>query len=115
VEPHEFFERQGDDIICKVPISFTQAALGDTIEVPTLDGKETLTIPRGTQSHQLFYLKGKGIPHLKGYGRGDQIVQVIVKTPTHLTKRQEELLREFAEISGEEISQKKRKSFWKKD
>jgi molecular chaperone DnaJ len=114
VEPHEFFEREGDDLICQVPISISQAALGAKIEALTLDGTETLTISKGTQTHQVFRLKGKGIPHLRGYGSGDLLVQVIVKTPSSLTKRQEELLRELAEIDGHEISQK-RKHFWNKD
>lgn len=113
VQPHDFFERSGDDIACTIPISFSQAALGARVEVPTLSGTETLEIPRGTQSGDLFRLKGAGMPRLKGYGRGDQIVQVKVRTPTELTKRQEELLRELAEISGEEVAPKK-KGFWKK-
>jgi molecular chaperone DnaJ len=113
VEPHEFFERQGDDIFCQVPISFPQAALGDRIQVPTLEGEETLEIPRGTQSGTLFRIRGAGMPRLRGYGRGDLVIQVIVKTPTKLTKRQEELLREFAKLSGEKISTRK-KGFWKK-
>lgn len=99
VEPHEFFTREGDDIICQVPISFPQAALGAEIEVPTLDGKRTLTIPRGIESGEFLKIKGEGFPKLKGSGRGDLIVQVLVKTPKNLTKRQEELLREFEEIT----------------
>jgi molecular chaperone DnaJ len=98
VEPHEFFQRDGDDIACQIPISFFQAALGADIDVPTLNGTRKLTVPRGTQSGQIFRLKGEGIHHMRGYGRGDEIVQIIVKTPTKLTKRQEELLREFAAI-----------------
>jgi molecular chaperone DnaJ len=113
VEPHGFFERQGDDIFCQAPISFTQAALGARIEVPTLDGKENLQIPRATQSGTLFRLKGVGMPRLKGYGRGDQVIQVVVKTPTHLTERQEALLRELAESGGESVARKK-KGFFKK-
>jgi molecular chaperone DnaJ len=113
VEPHSLFERQGDDIFCQTPISFTQAALGARIDVPTLEGKETLTIPRGTQSGTLFRLRGAGMPRLKGHGRGDQVIQVVVKTPTNLTKRQEELLKELAEISGEAVTPK-RKGFFKK-
>ncbi len=101
VEPHEFFERDGYDILCQIPISITQAALGATIDVPTIDGKESLKVPRGTQSGRVFRLKGKGVAHLKGLGRGDQVVQVLVKIPTNLTKKQEELLREFARLSGE--------------
>ncbi|RLA93725.1 MAG: molecular chaperone DnaJ, partial [Deltaproteobacteria bacterium] len=112
VDKHEFFNRKGDDITCQVPISFPQAALGAEIEVPTLEGTTKLTIPRGTQSGDIFKLKGLGIPHLNELGRGDQYVQVIIKTPTKLTKRQEELLREFAEISGEKVSSEK-KRFWR--
>jgi len=113
VEPHPFFQRQGDDIFCQAPISFTQAALGAKIEVPTLDGTEILQIPRGTQSGTLFRLKGLGMPRLKGYGRGDQVIEVVVKTPTNLTKRQEELLIQFAEASGEKVEPRK-KGFFKK-
>lgn len=98
VEPHEFFGRDGDDITCQIPISFSQAAIGGKIEVPTLNGTRKLTIPRGTQGGQIFRLKGEGFHHMRGFGRGDEIVQVIVKTPTKLTKRQEELLGEFAAI-----------------
>jgi molecular chaperone DnaJ len=96
VEPHEFFERSGDDLYCRIPISFVQATLGDTIEVPTLLGTEKLKIPKGTQNGKTFRLKGKGIAHLRGYGRGDQIIETVVMTPTQLNRRQEELLREFA-------------------
>ncbi len=113
VEPHPFFERQGDDVLCQVPISFTQAALGAKMEVPTLGGEETIQIPKGTQSGTLFRLGGAGMPRLRGPGRGDQVIQVVVKTPPHLTKRQEEILRELAEISGEEVAPRK-KGFWKK-
>ncbi|MFH0814230.1 MAG: molecular chaperone DnaJ [Pseudomonadota bacterium] len=112
VEEHEFFKRRGDDIICEVPIFFVQAALGSEIEVPTLEGTTKAMIPRGTQTGEIFHLKGLGIPHLRGFGRGDQYVQVTVKIPTKLTKRQEELLREFAETSEEKISTGKKK-FWK--
>jgi len=113
VDEHEFFDRKGNDITCQIPISFPQAALGAKIEVPTLEGKSELDIPRGTQTGEVFKLKGLGIPHLRGFGRGDQYVQVIVKTPTKLTKRAEELLREFAEVSGEHDFTGKKK-FWKR-
>jgi len=95
VEDHEFFVRSEDDIVCRVPISFVQASLGATIEVPTLKETEKIKIPRGTQTGQIFRLKGKGIPHLQGYGRGDQIIEVFVRIPTELTRKQEDLLREF--------------------
>jgi molecular chaperone DnaJ len=112
VEPHEFFHRQGNDIICQIPISFPQAALGAEIEVPTLNGTKKITIPQGIQSGETLYLKGEGIPYLKGGGRGDQIIQVIVRTPTKLTKRQEELLREFAKEGGDSVKEKGW-SFWR--
>jgi molecular chaperone DnaJ len=99
VEEHDFFVRSGDDIICSVPISFVNAALGGTIEVPTLQGKEKLKIPRGTQNGKTFRLKGKGISHIRGFGSGDQIIEVFVQIPTALNKRQEELLTEFEKLS----------------
>ena len=95
VEEHEFFIREQDDIICRVPISFVQAALGATIEVPTLKETEKIKIPKGTQNGHLFRLKGKGFPHVRGYGRGDQIIEVHVQIPTQLSRKQEELLKEF--------------------
>ncbi|MGE5253569.1 MAG: DnaJ C-terminal domain-containing protein, partial [Planctomycetaceae bacterium] len=100
VEPHSFFERHEDDVLCQIPISFVQAAMGEEIEVPTLNGTKKITIPPGTQSGQVFTLRGMGIPHLDGYGKGDQHVQVAVKTPTRLSKRQKELLIEFAAQEG---------------
>ena len=99
VEDHDIFVREGDDIVCRVPISFVQAALGATIEVPTLKDTEKIKIPKGTQTGYTFRLKGKGIPHVRGYGRGDQIIEVHVQVPTQLSRRQEELLREFEKIS----------------
>ena len=104
VEPHDFFEREDDDIFCQVPISFSQAALGAKIEVPTLDNSEKIILPKGTQAGHTFRLKAKGIPHLRGHGRGDQIIQILVKTPVKLTKKQENLFRELAIIDGEDIS-----------
>jgi molecular chaperone DnaJ len=101
VEPHELFERKDNNIYCQIPISFVKASLGATIEVMTLNGTEKLKIPKGTQSGTIFRLKGKGIPHLQGYGRGDQIIETVVKIPTNLNRRQEELLKEFAKLSGE--------------
>lgn len=98
VEDHDFFVRSDDNIICRVPISFVQAALGANIEVPTLNETEKIKIPRGTQSGRTFRLKGKGIPHVQGYGRGDQIIEVFVQIPTDLTKKQEDLLREFEKL-----------------
>ena len=99
VEPHDFFSREGDDVVCQIPISFPQAALGAQIEVPTLSGTRTLTIPKGIESGELLRIKDEGFAKMRGYGRGDQIVQVIVKTPKDLTRRQEEILREFEEMN----------------
>jgi molecular chaperone DnaJ len=99
VEEHDFFVRSNDDVLCRIPISFTHAALGTTIEVPTLEEKEKIKIPKGTQSGNTLRLKGKGIPHLRGYGRGDQIIEIFVQTPVNLNKKQEELLKEFEKIS----------------
>lgn len=101
VEPHEFFERRGNDIFLSVPISFVQACIGDEIEVPTLDGPKTLVIPPGTQPGATFRMKGLGVPDIRGFGRGDQIVEVTVSIPTKLTDRQKEILREFAAIEKE--------------
>src|SRR6266511_1678777 len=111
VEAHEFFQREDNNIICEIPISFAQAALGADIEVPTLDGKRTLTIPRATQSGEVFVLRGEGIRNLRGYGRGDQYIRVIVRTPTNLTPRQEELLREFDAASNGAAEEKTDKGF----
>lgn len=101
VRPHELFERDGDDIYCEIPITFTQAALGDEIEVPTLHGRVKLKIPAGTQSGTKFRLRGKGVPNVHGHGTGDQHVIARIVTPRKLTERQKQLLREFAEASGE--------------
>lgn len=110
---HEIFERQGSNIACDVPISFVQATLGDEIKVPTLDGEATLKIPPGTQSHTVFKMKAKGMSFIDRYGFGDQLVKVIVQTPERLTKRQEEILREFAEAGGDKADAKK-KGFFKR-
>lgn len=99
VQEHEFFVRDGDDIYCEMPLTFAQAALGDEIEVPTLYGKVKLKIPAGTQTGRKFRLSGKGIKNVHGHGIGDQYVTVRVVTPTNLTEKQKELLREFAAIS----------------
>jgi molecular chaperone DnaJ len=113
VRKHPFFERHRNDLVCQVPISFPQAALGADIDVPTLDGPERLHVPRGTQSGDVLRLKGRGMPDISGRGRGDELVEVLVETPRHLSPRQEELLRELAEIEHEHVSPK-RKSFFEK-
>jgi len=102
VQEHPIFARSNDDILCEVPISIAQAALGADIQVPTLKGNEPLTIPAGTQTDAIFRLRGKGVPNVHGHGVGDELVRVIVETPTKLTDRQRELLEEFAKLSGEE-------------
>jgi molecular chaperone DnaJ len=103
VAPHPIFQRDGADIVCEVPISFVHVALGTEIDVPTLDGKAKVKIPAGTQSGHVFRLRGRGIPHLGGYGTGDQLVRVVVETPRKLSARQRELLEEFAQVSGEDV------------
>jgi molecular chaperone DnaJ len=113
VRKHPFFERNRNDLICQVPISFPQAALGADIEVPTLDGPDRLHVPKGTQSGDVLRIKGRGMPELSGRGRGDELVEVVVETPRSLTPRQEELLRELAELEHEVVSPK-RKSFFEK-
>ena len=98
VEPHEFFQREGDLIYCRYPLAMDQATLGCKPEVPTIHGEKKLAIPKGTQSGQTFTLKNEGVPHLRGSGRGDMIVEVQVVTPTKLSKKQKELLKEFGEL-----------------
>src|SRR5262249_44435951 len=88
VRKHPFFDRAGNDLICRVPISFPQAALGAEVQVPTLDGPDRLTIPRGTQSSEILKLKGRGMPDINGRGRGDELVEVVVETPNRLSPRQ---------------------------
>jgi molecular chaperone DnaJ len=99
VKEHPFFERQGNDLYCEIPISVTQAALGAEIQVPTLEGEQTLKIPEGTQSGTTLKLRNKGVPVLNGHGKGDLFVEVRVQTPTKLTKRQRELLQELQTMS----------------
>ncbi|MDF2548139.1 MAG: molecular chaperone DnaJ [Anaerosolibacter sp.] len=113
VRPHEIFQRDGNDVICEIPITFVQAALGDEFVVPTLDGKVKYKIPEGTQSGTIFRLKGKGIPNLRGYGRGDHYVKVIVEVPKKLNDRQKELLKQFADQMGEDVHEQ-RKTFFDK-
>jgi molecular chaperone DnaJ len=97
VRPHKFFERDGDDLHCVMPISFPQASLGTELEIETLHGPETLKVPEGTQSGKEFRLRGKGVPHLNAHGRGDLIIEVRVQTPSKLTKQQKELMRQLSE------------------
>jgi len=97
IKPHAFFERDGNDLHCVIPISFPQAALGDEITIPTLEGDSKLKIAEGTQSGKEFRIRGKGVPYLNEHGRGDLVVQVAIQTPKKLTKVQRELLRQLGE------------------
>jgi molecular chaperone DnaJ len=101
VAEHPFFVREGREVICEIPISFSQAALGDELEVPTLDGKVKMKVPAGTQPGKVMRLKGKGFPDLNRYGRGDQHVVIKLEVPRKLTERQKELLAEFDSESAE--------------
>ncbi|MGD8503377.1 MAG: molecular chaperone DnaJ [Syntrophobacterales bacterium] len=112
VEPHQFYERDGSHLYCQIPISMVQAALGDTIEIQTLDGSQSLKIPPGTHSGKVIRMRGEGVPNLRGYGRGDLHIDIQVKTPENLNKRQEELLREFAKIENGKKSSQKLFKFW---
>ena len=102
VLPHPFLSREGDELLCEGAISYTQAALGGEIEVPTLNGSQRLHIPAGTPSGKVFPLKGKGLPNLRGNGRGDQQVKVMIKVPTKLSPRERELLQELAALERAE-------------
>lgn len=104
VEEHPFFKRDGTEILCEVPISFPQAALGAEIDVPTLDGSALLKIPSGTPSGSIFHIRGKGAPRVGSHHRGNQAVKVYVEVPKKLNARQRELLEEFAAINGDEVS-----------
>jgi molecular chaperone DnaJ len=100
VKPHPLFAREGADIVCEVPVSFPQAALGANLDVPTLEGKVKMRLPPGTQSGRIFRLRGKGLPVFGGYGKGDQLVKVTVEVPEKLTDRQRELLEQLASEMG---------------
>ncbi|MFC1835266.1 molecular chaperone DnaJ [Thermodesulfobacteriota bacterium] len=111
IRDHEHFERNGDDLLVAVPITYTQAALGAKIEVPTLEDPTTLNIPRGTQPGQDFRIRDKGIPHLRSRGRGDLIAIVHVQVPTKLGKDEESILRNLAELEGVKVTKKRRRLF----
>ncbi len=98
VRPHPFFERRGDNLYCEVPITVTEAALGAKIEIPTVDGKASMRIPTGTSSGQTLRLRGMGVPHLKGPGRGDQFVTVKIMVPANLDTRSQELFLELGRL-----------------
>ncbi|MSU58649.1 MAG: molecular chaperone DnaJ [Pedosphaera sp.] len=101
---HEIFQREGDDLLCEIPVSLVQATLGAEIEVPTLNGNATIKVPAGTQPGALFRLKGKGVKNLQGYGHGDLHVRIAVEVPTHLTAEQKQKLMEFAAACDENVN-----------
>ncbi|QIA27948.1 molecular chaperone DnaJ [Thermaerobacter sp. PB12/4term] len=104
IKPHPVFRREGDDIVAEVAVGMAQAALGARLRVPTLDGEEELLVPPGTQPGEVIRLKGKGMPRLRGTGRGDQLVRVRVEIPRRLSDRERELLLELARLRGETVS-----------
>ncbi len=104
LKAHDIFQRDGDDLLCEVPVSFIQAALGAEIQVPTLGEKASIKIPAGTQPGTMFRLRGKGVKNLQGYGHGDLHVRINVEVPTHLTHAQKAKLQEFAETCDESVN-----------
>ncbi len=112
VTPHPQIERDGDNLYCKISISFLQAILGDMVEIPTLDGAKPLQIAPGTQPGAVVRFTGEGVPKLRGYGRGDLFVEVEVRIPKHITPRQEELLKDFIELEKEKDGNKGKKWPW---
>ena len=114
VRPHEIFRRDGTAVFCEAPITFTQAVLGGTLEIPTIDGKVKYDIPEGTQTGTVFRLRGKGIPVLNGRGRGDQYVTVYIETPRNLNREQKEALKKFSKSLGEGNYEKHKNFFGKK-
>ena len=113
VKEHPLFRRDGRDLVCQVPITYTQATLGAPIKVPTLNGPEQVDVPPGTQPGEVFTLRGRGMPDVRYHGRGDLHVQIMVEVPRRLSDRHEQLLRELAEIENADVSPK-RKSFFEK-
>ena len=113
IKPHEFLQRDGNDLIAVVPISFTQAALGTTVDVPSLNGTQGLKIPPGTQYGSIFRIKGQGLPNIRTRRTGDQLVQIIIETPVKLNAKQEELLREFAKSENKSVSPQSKRFFEK--
>lgn len=111
LKPHSLFERENDNVTCTIPLSFTQAALGGKLEVPTLDGKVVMSVPAGTQSGKVMRLRKKGFPSVSRGVRGDQLVTLVVETPVNLNDRQRELLEELAELSDEEVHPEKKGFF----
>jgi molecular chaperone DnaJ len=113
IKPHEFLERDGSDLVASVPISFTQATLGATIEVPSLSGTRELKVPAGTQYGSVFRIRGQGLPDMRSGRTGDQLVQIMIETPTNLDPKQEDLLRQFAATENTHVSPKSQSFFEK--
>lgn len=113
IKRHPFFERHDDDVLCELPITYTQAALGAAVEVPTLDGKTNVKVQHGTQSGEIISLEGMGLPNMRGHGKGDQLVRVIVEVPKKVNAEQEQLLRKLAKLEEAHVSER-RTSFFEK-
>jgi molecular chaperone DnaJ len=111
VREHEVFQRDGDDLLCEVPISFVNAALGSEIEVPTLTGRASIRVPTGTQPGTMFRLKGRGVKNVQGLGHGDLLVRVAVEVPTRLTAEQRAKLEEFAALCDKDSHPRARSFF----
>ena len=112
VEEHDFFKRDGDTIYCRFPVSMVKAALGCTVEVPTIHGKKELVIPAGSQSGEVFTLRKEGVPSLRGHGRGNMIIELQVVTPTGLSEEQKEYLVEFDKLSQQYGQHKEQEGFF---
>ncbi|MDD5011712.1 MAG: molecular chaperone DnaJ [Phycisphaerae bacterium] len=113
IKPHEFLHRDGNNVVAVVPISFTEAALGTTVDVPSLDGTKQLKIPPGTQYGSVFRIKGQGLPDVRTHRNGDQLVQIIIETPAKLNSKQQEMLREFAKTEDKSVYPQSRGFFEK--
>lgn len=113
VKEHPVFARHGNDIVCQVPISFTQATLGAQVEVPTLKKNETIDVPAGTQHGEVFKIKGRGLPDVRSHRNGDQVVQIIIEIPKKLNEKQKQLLRDFASTE-DTMAMPQKKGFWEK-
>jgi molecular chaperone DnaJ len=111
VQAHSIFERDGDNIYCQLPITFTQAALGAEVEIPTLKGKSSMTIPPGTQNNQIFRMRSQGFPNVHGHGTGDQMVEIHIEVPKKLNDKQKELLQSFAETEHKVVGPKQQSWF----
>jgi molecular chaperone DnaJ len=105
------FRRNGDDLVLELGINVAQAALGDKVNIPTLDGEETISIPAGTQTGHIFRLRGRGVPHLRRNGRGDQLIVVQVVVPTELTNEQRELFQTLGKTLGQAVIPQHERSF----